>query len=200
MPINKTSEADCQDLMLIERTLHGDQTAFDRLVQRHYGRATAIAIRYSKNASAAPDIVSAAFVKAFQAMPKFRGQCQFSTWLHRIVVNTAFDINERQLKAETISFDDARLNLPMTDRFGHPQAAGAMQDFLVDGDGCAREELISAFRRLPAQDQELLILRLDQDLPYETLAQRFGIALGTVKSRLHRARKHLKLKLPGLPC
>nr|HWA83764.1 sigma-70 family RNA polymerase sigma factor [Fimbriimonadaceae bacterium] len=177
-------------------TLHGDLSAFDSLVRRHQGRATAIAVRYSKNASVAPDIVATAFAKAYVAMPKFRGQCRFTTWLHRIVVNTAYDVNERQLKTETVSFDDARLNLPMTDRFGHPQAAGAVEDFSVDGEACAREELISAFRRLPKQDQELLLLRLDQEMPYETLALRFGIALGTVKSRLHRARKHLKLKLP----
>ncbi|MFI5461444.1 MAG: RNA polymerase sigma factor [Isosphaerales bacterium] len=189
------SEEDFQDQVLIDRTARGDRSAFDALVRRHYGRAIAVAIRCSKNSAYAQDIVADAFVKAYTAAPRFRGQCRFTTWLNRIVMNTAYDSNDQMRKHETLSLDEALRFMPWADRYGRSERASAVADFVAEAQTDRRDSLLSAFRRLPAQDRDILMLRYDQDVPYEALAARFGVALGTVKSRLHRARQHLRSRL-----
>jgi len=194
--LTRKADSGCLDEILVDRSIAGNHEAFDLLVRRYYGRALATAVRYSKNSSLASDVVSSAFAKAFQAIPRFRGQSRFWTWLHRIVMTTAFDANEAQARADFVSLDDCLAPLPVADRYGH-QAANSRQDFEAAIQSSTRDDILGAFRRLPKQEQDLLRLRYGQEMPYETIAQRFGIALGTVKSRLNRARRHLRRRMPA---
>jgi len=191
----KTVERGCPDEILVDRCIAGNRDAFDLLVRKYYGRAMATALRYTRNPSSASDVVSLAFVKAYVAMPGFRRQSRFWTWLHRIVMTTAFDANENLERMEFVSLDAAPM-LPVADRYGRI-AADPRQDFAASPRNALRDEILFAFEHLPEHEKDLLRIRYDLETPYEAMAKGLGVALGTVKSRLNRARRHLRGRMPA---
>jgi RNA polymerase sigma-70 factor (ECF subfamily) len=184
-----------EDAALIRRARAGDQLAMDELVQRHYRNVFNLAFRLSNNYDDAQDIVSEAFIRVHNALPNFRGDASFSTWLHRIVKNVFLDERKKQRirthssLEEMVELEDSSVSRQVEDPAPGPQAA-------VERD--ERSTIIQqAVMTLP-QNQRLMIgLYHFQHRSYEEIAEIMGLPIGTVKSRLNRARLALKNKLTG---
>ena len=171
---------------LVRRALAGDRGAFGALVERHQRRTYNLALRMLGREDDARDATQEAFLTAFRKLASFRGDAAFSTWLHRVTVNACYDLLRRSARAPlTARAEDEPRPEPGPPVPDHAEAAAGSVD--------VRRALL----RLPPEHRAVLVLHDVQDLPYEEVAQALGIPVGTVKSRLHRARVALGRELRG---
>lgn len=161
----------------------GSVEAFAQLVELHEKRVYALALRMTGNQEDAADVAQEAFLSAWRGLPHFRGESGFSTWLYRLTSNAAIDYlrKTRRQRAET-SLDSAALELP--------DPAPTPQD-QAKADGL-REAVRWGLGELSPEHRQALTLREYQELSYEEIAGRLGLDLGTVKSRISRARGALR--------
>jgi RNA polymerase sigma-70 factor (ECF subfamily) len=178
------------DQLLISRCQEGDRAAFDDLIAKHEQRAYQFAYRLTNNPDEAADIVSDAFIRVYNALPNFRGQSAFTTWLYRILTNCYLDYRKRDRNRQHASLES---NLQTE----HGEVERQVED-LSDGpvemaERSAREVAIQrALRRLPEYQQAMLVMYHVEQLSYEEIAEAQDLPIGTVKSRLNRARLSLR--------
>jgi RNA polymerase sigma-70 factor, ECF subfamily len=183
------------DRQLLKALQGGDEQAFELLVRVYGGRMLAVARRFVRNDEDAQDIVQTAYLNAFRSVGQFEGHCLVSTWLHRIVVNTALmKLRSRRRKPET-SIDEL---LPSFQDDGHhvEQFSDwcAPADELMERDQ-TRAMVRSCIDRLPENYREVLILRDIEELSTEESALMLSMTPTAVKVRLHRARQALSTLL-----
>lgn len=178
-----------EDVDLVRRALDGDGVAFERLVERYQGRLFALARNYTKNPVEVEDIVQDTFLKAYSRLDSFQHQSSFYTWIYRIATNTVLDHLKRCGRSPVQAVED-------------PEVVGAS-----DGDrGLARPDARLAegeiaeitqavLAELPEIFRTVLVLREFEELAYQDIADVLGISIGTVESRLFRARAKFKQKL-----
>jgi len=181
--------------VLIRRARDGDDDAFGEIVtvcERFvYNTACRILSQSGGSLSDAEDVAQAAFLKAWRNLASFRGECSFTTWLFRITVNCARDTVRSAARHPTVSITktdedggETEWDLPETNTE------------LLPEENLEKRERIEGIRRaiesLPEEQRQVLILRDLQELPYTQIAEMLGLELGTVKSRLNRARLNLK--------
>lgn len=178
---------------MIERCKQGDLSAFDDLVRRYEKQVYNFAYRMTGNYDDANDIAAEAFMKVFNAIDSFRGDANFSTWLFRIVTNLYLDERKRSKVHlnvpldEYMDLDDSTVTRQIEDPSpGPPDFAEAHERFDV---------LDRAIRELPDYQRIMIHLYHTQGQSYEEIAEIVGLPIGTVKSRLNRARLALKSKL-----
>lgn len=178
------------DLQLIERTQQGDKASFDTLIRRHEKKAYQYAYRLTQNQDDACDIVADAFVRVHSALKNFRGQSAFGTWLYRIITNCALDFKKKDKSSRTISLDaPSTANGQETQRQFEDE--GPRPDELAERS--AREATVqNALSKMPEYQQAMLIMYHVENLSYEEIADALDLPLGTVKSRLNRARLALR--------
>ena len=184
------SDATLDDGILIRRALAGDRTAFDTLISKHEKRAYQYAFRLTSNSDEAADIVSEAFVRVFGALGNFRGGSAFTTWLYRILTNCYLDHRKRDRNKQTVSLeqslqtDSGDVQRQIVDDADGPEAIAERE---------ARESTIQeALKDLPDYQQAMLVMYHVEMLSYEQIAEALDLPLGTVKSRLNRARISLR--------
>ena len=179
-----------QDVFLVEKCLGGDEEACETLVRRYQDRVFSLVYSIIGGTDQVEDIAQEAFLKAFRSLKSFRGGSSFYTWLYRITVNTALNALRSKGRRQEASLEDL----------------GGLE-FLVDPDvgpaeSAARRQLASRVReaidRLDEQYRTIVYLRELEDLSYEEIAEVVELPVGTVKSRLFRARQHLKELLEDL--
>lgn len=172
---------------LLQKAQEGDRKAFEALVALHSRRVYNLALGYTGRHHDAEEIAQTVFVKVWKALPQFRGASAFSTWLYRLTLNACTDHYRRERKRRgDLSLDDPDL-APIRD------AAPSLEEIVIQ-----REEeaiLRKALAELPEQHRVILILREMDGLDYQEIAQVLEIQVGTVKSRLARARRALREKL-----
>lgn len=178
------------DSQLIARAQEGDRGAFDVLIRRHERRAYQYAYRLTQNQDDAADIVADAFVRVNSALKNFRGQSAFGTWLYRIITNCALDFRKKDKSSRTVSLDAG------------PQGQGMEVERQIEDDGpgpteeaerSAREAAVQdALSKMPDYQQAMLVMYHVENLAYEEIAEALDLPLGTVKSRLNRARLALR--------
>jgi RNA polymerase sigma-70 factor (ECF subfamily) len=179
-----------------ERTLlaglrAGDDAAFEELVRRYGGRLMAVARRFVSSDHDAQDVVQSAYLSAFRALPGFEGHCRLSTWLHRIVVNSALmKLRSRRRRRET-SIEDL---LPDFDGQGRyveqfPDWAPSVETRL--GHEEKRRLVRGCIEQLPDNYRTVLLMRDIEELPTQEVANILGTTATAVKVRLHRARQAL---------
>ena len=168
----------------------GDEVAFSQLVTLHEKRVYALALRMTGNQEDAMDVAQEAFLAAWRGLPNFRGEAGFSTWLYRLTSNAAIDFlrKTRRQKVEA-SLNDETMGLDAPDPAPTPQEQAEAQSL--------REAVRWGMGELSQEHQQVLDLREYQELSYEEIAQRLEVDLGTVKSRLSRARSSLRKILLG---
>jgi len=171
---------------LIERSRKGDLEAFDRLILAHQDRIYHAAYRITGNAEDAHDAAQETFVKAFRALTRYRHEAALSTWLHRIAVNTALDIVRRRPQMPPASLDD--VVLPATAH--NPDNEAERRE--------VQRRVHQALRRLSPDHRVVVVLRDLQGMAYEEIAAVLRIPVGTVRSRLSRARDALRVLLRDL--
>jgi len=186
-----------EETELIDRCQKGDLSAFDDLVRLYEKKVYNLAYRMCGNHEDASDLSQEAFLRVFQSLKDFRGQSSFSTWLYRVVSNVCLDELRQRGRRPTISIDE-----PIAGDKGE-----TMQRQLADGgpppDELAerrelREVIQSCIDELSEEYRIVIILRDLQDLSYQEIAEVLDCSLGTVKSRLNRARLALKERLSRL--
>lgn len=172
---------------LLERARDGDPAAFDQIVDRYERRVFAVALRIVRNNDDARDVTQEVFLTALRAIKGFRGDAQLSTWFHRVTVNAALDLVRKRKRREHASVDE------LTDRpAGEP---GPEAEAIAS---VRAREVHRALGVLPPDQRALIVMHDLQDLDYAECAEALGIPLGTVKSRLHRARLALARELGHL--
>jgi RNA polymerase sigma-70 factor (ECF subfamily) len=184
------------DSRLIELSIQGDRAAFGVLVGRYQERLYHTAYRLLGNADDAMDVVQEAFLNAYQSLRQFKGDARFFTWLYRIAVNSAISLRRRSARVGS-----PRL-LGSTDR---PGAGGADPPDESHGSepGSALERaeeearLQAALDSLTPEHRAVLVLKEIEGRKYDVIAEVLGVPIGTVRSRLHRARLELRDRLQG---
>ncbi|MET0420745.1 MAG: sigma-70 family RNA polymerase sigma factor [Acidimicrobiia bacterium] len=176
-------ERDELDQLVGEARL-GDRAAFDELVRRTHVDTYTLALRLTADEEDARDVVQDAYLKAWRALPDFRGDAQFTTWMYRITANTAYTAvkKRRRHRAESL---DAMVNEPIE---LHPdlQPEGAAESSL------ALDELSMALEELSPKLRALVVLKDVYDLSHEEIAEELGISVAAAKVRLHRGRRKLR--------
>jgi RNA polymerase sigma-70 factor (ECF subfamily) len=166
---------------LIELARHGDADAFGELVWRYRDTVYTLAVRLV-GPDLAPDVTQEALIRAWRAMPRFRGEAALGTWLHRITVNTAWTLRRRAARQETQQLDEA-----LIDPAAGPERAGELAE--------VRAELGSAISQLTPGQRVVLVLRDVYGWSHAEVGRELGITQTTAKVRLHRARKRLRTLL-----
>jgi len=175
------------ELALVSAAKTGDLPAFNQLVLNYQSLAYNVAYRIVGDADAAADATQDAFIKAYKALNSFRGQ-SFKPWLLRIVTNTCYDHLRAKKRKPTSNLDDALVN---------PEHSWRLQDPAESPEAYAeRTELGRALQKaidqLPPEQRTIVILSDMQGFTYEEIAEATDVSLGTVKSRLSRARAKLR--------
>lgn len=181
------------DLVLVKRVQRGDKSAFDLLVRKYQHKVVKLVLRYVRNPAEAEDIAQEAFIKAYRALPQFRGDSAFYTWMYRIAINTAKNSLASRDRSP-IAYD-----LDLTD----PEESHSVQTKLQDPDtpeGLALTEEIrgivnSAIEALPEELKTAIVLRELDGLSYEEIAAAMECPVGTVRSRIFRAREAIDKRL-----
>ena len=170
---------------IIRRAQRGDSEAFRLLVEAYQTQVYRLALRMCGEATA-DDVTQEAFVAAWRALPAFRGDSRFSTWLYRLTANAAIDLLRRE-KRHRGGEDITELELP--DDAPTPQELSERSE--------TQEAVRRAMGRLSAEHREILLLRYMQELDYGEIAAALEISEGTVKSRISRAKARLREVLDG---
>jgi len=185
--------ADDSDLSLVRLAQRGDTGAFDALVRRYQHRVVKLVTRYVRDPAEAEDIAQEAFIKAYRALPRFRGDSAFYTWLHRIAINTA----KNTLTARGRSPIEYHLDGP--DGEESYEIQGRMKDTATPEALALTEEIrtivTAAIDRLPEELRRAIQLRELEGLSYEEIAARMQCPVGTVRSRIFRARESIDVRL-----
>jgi RNA polymerase sigma-70 factor (ECF subfamily) len=190
-----TNTAGVDESTLLNRLRNGEERAFEELVRTFGGRLLSVARRFVRNDEDAQDIVQSAYLSAFKALGQFEGNCQLSTWLHRIVVNTALmKLRSKRRKPEE-SIEDL---LPAFQEDGHHVEQFAdwntPADLLMERHQ-TRATVRACIERLPDNYRVVLLLRDIEERSTQEAAEALSITPTAVKVRLHRARQALSTLL-----
>ncbi|MBP0132960.1 MAG: RNA polymerase sigma factor RpoE [Nitrosospira sp.] len=174
------------DFDLVKRTQRGDRHTFDMLVVRHQRKIAHVISRYIKSSQDVEDVAQETFIKAYRGIASFRGESQFSTWLHRIAVNTAMHFlsarRSRIPNYEPMFTEDAEeMTIPETVDDEDPERILANQQIA--------ESIAETLKKLPEELRTAITLREVEGLSYEEIAQVMNCPIGTVRSRIFRARE-----------
>lgn len=185
------AQAPDNDQMLVVRVQQGDKRAFDLLVLKYQHKVASIVSRYIRDSAEVNDVVQEAFIKAYRAIPGFRGDSAFYTWLFRIAVNAAKNhlvSRSRRPPAQGIDAEDAEY-----------LAAEYMEDVASPEGLHFRDELESivaeTMQALPEDLRTAVMLREVDGKSYEEIAEIMACPVGTVRSRIFRAREALEAKI-----
>ncbi len=167
------------DSQLVLSAQQGDPAAFGDLVRRYQQPLLRAMLPVTENHEEAQDIVQEAFIQAYRNLDSFRGDSAFFTWIYRIAFNLA---KARHRKQRPLSIDTTSLSLPSEE----PSAENIFESSEF------RIILRAAIAELSTDHQHVIILRELEELDYDEIAQRLDLSVGTVRSRLHRARAQLR--------
>ncbi|MFO7942461.1 MAG: sigma-70 family RNA polymerase sigma factor [Bacillota bacterium] len=174
---------------LVDLARSGDVSAFESLVEEYDGRIYNMAFRMLGNPEDARDVTQETFLKAYSSLSRFRGDSSFSTWVYRIAKNACLDFLRRRSRGTVFSLDQ-----PLDTEEGEleRQVPGDLPDpEEVALDSEVRRAVSEAIANLPPHHRSIIVLRDIEDLSYEEIAEVLEVELGTVKSRLYRARTSL---------
>src|SRR5580698_4560004 len=185
--------ADISDLSLVRRVQRGDKGAFDALVLKYQHKLVKLVMRYVRNPAEAEDIAQEAFIKAYRALPQFRGDSAFYTWLYRIAINTAKnalaarDRNPVRYELDMQNNDESRYVVSRLRDPETPEGLALTEEI--------RDTVNQAIEALPEDLRTAIVLRELEGLSYEEIAASMDCPVGTVRSRIFRAREAIDRRL-----
>ena len=172
------------EILLISRARGGDREAFGALVEQYRDNVYRLAYRMCGNAYDADEAAQEAFVAAWRALPNFRGDAKFSTWLYRLTTNAAIDVMRREKRHKAVG--DGEM-IEVADDADSPQETVERTE--------QQEAVQKALATLSEEYREVLLLRYMEELDYAEIAEVLQLSSGTVKSRINRAKAALKTAL-----
>ncbi len=183
------------DQELVERVKRGDKTAFDLLVLKYQQRIVNLVSRFVRNQSDAQDVTQEAFIKAYRALPNFRGESAFYTWMYRIAVNTAKNYLAVQSRRPVAAEQDIT-------EIEQIEGNSALKDYATPEHMLLRDEIletvVKAIENLPDDLKMAITLREVEGLSYEDIATAMDCPIGTVRSRIFRAREAINNQVEPL--
>jgi len=183
------------DKKLVERVQKGDKGAFDLLVLKYQHKIVNLIMRYVRDPELALDIAQEAFIKAYRALPRFRGDSAFYTWMYRIAVNTA----KNHLAAQRRRPMDVELDLQDPEQYDlHAKLKETDTPEGVALGNELKETVERAIAALPEDLRTAIVLRELEGMSYEEIAQTMECPVGTVRSRIFRARDAIGKKIGSL--
>jgi RNA polymerase sigma-70 factor (ECF subfamily) len=175
------------DHRLIAESLAGSTAAFGELVRRYQDRLYNTVYRLVDNADDALDVVQEAFLNAYQSLGSFKGDALFFTWLYRIAVNTA--ISQKRKKRVMVRIDVGREGEAVIEPFD-PSDLSRPGHAIEQAE--QEQHIQQALARLSPEHRTVLVMKDMEGQKYETMAELLGVPIGTIRSRLHRARLELR--------
>ncbi|MDP2820413.1 MAG: RNA polymerase sigma factor RpoE [Polaromonas sp.] len=198
IPSSEPATASDSDALLVERTVAGDQKAFELLVIKYQRRIQRLIGRMVRDVDLVEDIAQETFIRAYRALAQFRGEAQFYTWLYRIAVNTAkkalMDLKRNPTVSEnSFKSDDDDETSPLENELTSsetPEAVLASKEIA--------QMVNAAMDALPEELRQAISLREIEGLSYEEIAEAMNCPIGTVRSRIFRAREAISDKIKPL--
>ena len=183
------------DQVLVERVQKGDKQAFNLLVKKYQHRVTNLISRYIKNQNDVSDVAQEAFIKAYRALPNFRGESAFYTWLYRIAVNSAKNYmvaSGRKPPGSDIEIEDAEIydGGDALKENASPERLALTEEI--------KHVIFDTIENLPEELKIAIQLREIDGMSYDEIAAAMGCPIGTVRSRIFRARDAIDAKLQPL--
>lgn len=191
----KPSQSADSDKQLVARVQKGDRRAFDLLVIKYQKRIIALAYRFVNDSMEAQDIAQEAFIKAFRAAPGFRGDSAFYTWLYRITINTAKNYLQsrgRRAPLHDVNVDDEEQFVADVNFENNASPEALMQREQL------KEVIFKCMAQLPDELQQAIKLREIDGMSYEDIAIAMNCPIGTVRSRIFRAREAIDKQIQPL--
>ncbi|MCC5848412.1 MAG: sigma-70 family RNA polymerase sigma factor [Verrucomicrobia bacterium] len=193
--VEKTEE-EIPEKVLVQRAREGDVEAFEVLMRRYHGRIYALLYNMTSNKEDAEDLLQEVFLKAYQALPKFKGQSSFYTWVYRIGVNRAINYVKKRKRRTALSLDNVDLGI---------ERDPALVE-MASGDSPHRqanlkelqEKLNNALQTLSEKHRIVVVMHDIEGVPHNEIAEYVGCSPGTVRSRLFYARQQLQAELADL--
>jgi RNA polymerase sigma-70 factor (ECF subfamily) len=185
--------ADASDLSLVRRVQRGERGAYDLLVLKYQHKVVKLVMRYLRNPADAEDVAQEAFVKAYRALPQFRGDSAFYTWLYRIAINTAKNAlaaRERNPVSYELDLQGNDESSNMVSRLKDPETPEGLA--LTEE---IRDTVNHAISELPEDLRTAIVLRELEGMSYEEIAASMDCPVGTVRSRIFRAREAIDRRL-----
>ena len=183
------------DLALVRRVQKGDKAAFNLLVRRYQQKLSSLVSRYVSTQADVGDVVQEAFIKAYRALPNFRGESAFYTWLYRIAVNSAknyLTAQGRRPHTADIDADDAEIY----EGNSALKEDASPESLLLSGE--IKKVIFNTIEQLPEELRVAITLREIEGMSYEDIASIMECPVGTVRSRIFRARDAIDTKIKPL--
>ena len=183
------------DAELVKKVKSGDRAAFDLLVLKYQNKIIHLVSRYVKDTHAAQDVAQEAFVKAYRGLRRFRGESAFYTWLYRIAINTA----KNYIVSEKRRMPEFEVDAYEAEQFGDNQALkeiASPERVLLSEE--IKQQIVATIRALPDDLKTAITLREVEGLSYEAIAESMDCPIGTVRSRIFRAREAIDKVLESL--
>ncbi|QJX00604.1 sigma-70 family RNA polymerase sigma factor [Frigoriglobus tundricola] len=177
------------DRRLIAECLGGKRDAFGELVTRYQTRLYNAALRLVQSPDDAADVVQDAFLSAYQALHAFKGDAEFFTWLYRIAFNTAISLKRKKRPVVSLEAQSGETGIDPNDPSEYVKPGAALERSEDE------RQLTEAIARLSSEHREVLVFKDIEGLKYEDIAELLGVPIGTIRSRLHRARLELRALL-----
>jgi len=179
------------DEVLVQKSKNGDLEAFDQLVLRYESKVFNLAYRFMGNYADASDLAQETFIRLYQSLVSFRGDSSFSTWLFRVAANACRDELRKRQRRKNVSMDEmvalSPANVPVADNAYSPEETVQRHE--------VQRQVQECLKQLSDDHRLILVMREIQDLSYEEIAEVLQCSLGTVKSRINRARNALKERM-----
>ena len=181
------SKDEISNAELVRKSQFGDKAAFEQLVIRHQELVFSLAYKLTGNREMANDVAQEAFIRAWKAIEKFRGDSTFSTWIYRITVNTAWTLRKKAKKHNTLNIDDTYEPI-VIDEKKDPELVAINSDL--------SSVLINALDKIPIEQRSIVELKNIEGRSHKEIADYLDISVTAAKVRLHRAVSYTHLTLP----
>jgi len=172
-----------EETKLVQAALEGDEAAFEALVKKYYRKVYQLAVSITNNPAEAEDLAQEVFIKVYSSLSQFQGQSSFGTWLYQVILNHGRDFLRQKRRRATDSWSRKKTTSVWP--------ASASQEKSLE----AQQLILKALSKLSDKLRMIIILKDIHGFSYEEIAKILKISLGTVDSRLHRARRKLRQEL-----
>ena len=188
-----TAEGGLPDGDLVFKAQQGDLQAFDELVERYHGKIYGLTYNMTSNREDAEDLTQEVFVKAFNALPRFKGKSSFYTWVYRIAVNKTINYRKKRNRKRALSLDQFDQEIKTDDIYHDLTAKGSPLRNLSLTE--LQKKLNEALQTLSEKHRTVVIMHDMQGIPHEEIAKVVGASVGTIRSRLFYARRQMQTEL-----
>jgi RNA polymerase sigma-70 factor (ECF subfamily) len=178
---------------LVRNAQQGDVRAFEELVNRYHGKIYGLTYNMTSNREDAEDLTQEVFVKAFEALPRFKGKSSFYTWLYRIAVNKTINYRKKRNRKRALSLDQFDQDIKTDDVYHDLTSKGSpLRNISLTE---LQEKLNEALQNLSEKHRIVVVMHDMQGIPHDEIAKVVGASVGTVRSRLFYARRQMQAEL-----